>query len=96
MSGAGIWNPLIPTVGREWAKFQVLRRANASLSRKARIDDKVAADQRGHWESAWNSIYGYCIRSRKTRSNRFLVQRSRLVLVERMVRSPANNFLHAD
>ena len=28
--------------------FQVLRRTNASLSRKANIDDKVSADQRGH------------------------------------------------
>jgi len=32
----------------EWATFQVLRRTNASLSRRAMIDDKVAADQRGH------------------------------------------------
>ena len=31
-----------------WATCQVLRRANASLSRKAKVDDKVAADQRGH------------------------------------------------
>ncbi len=28
--------------------FQVLRRTNASLSRKANVDDKVSADQRGH------------------------------------------------
>jgi hypothetical protein len=28
--------------------FQVLRRTNASLSRKANIDDKISADQRGH------------------------------------------------
>ncbi|MBV8570737.1 MAG: hypothetical protein JO319_08990 [Acidobacteriaceae bacterium] len=28
--------------------YQVLRRTNASLSRKAKIDDKVSADQRGH------------------------------------------------
>jgi len=28
--------------------FQVLRRTNASLSRKAKVDDKVSADQRGH------------------------------------------------
>lgn len=40
--------PVLATVGLEWATFQVLRRTNASLSRKARIDDKVAADQRGH------------------------------------------------
>jgi integrase len=40
--------PKLATVGMEWATFQVLRRTNASLSRIARIDDKVAADQRGH------------------------------------------------
>ena len=32
----------------EWETFQVLRRTNASLSRRAMIDDTVAADQRGH------------------------------------------------
>jgi hypothetical protein len=40
--------PRLTTVGLDWATFQVLRRTNASLSRKAKIDDKVAADQRGH------------------------------------------------
>lgn len=41
-------HPKLKSVGLEWASFQVLRRTNASLSRKAMIDDKVAADQRGH------------------------------------------------
>jgi integrase len=40
--------PKLESVGLEWATFQVLRRTNASLSRKAKVDDKVAADQRGH------------------------------------------------
>lgn len=40
--------PQLERVGLEWANFQVLRRTNASLSRQAKIDDKVAADQRGH------------------------------------------------
>ena len=40
--------PKLKSVGLEWATFQVLRRTNASLSRRAKIDDKVAADQRGH------------------------------------------------
>jgi len=40
--------PKLKTVGVEWATFQVLRRTNASLARIAKIDDKVAADQRGH------------------------------------------------
>jgi integrase len=47
-----LWNrcmrPKLESVGLEWATFQVLRRTNASLGRKALIDDKVAADQRGH------------------------------------------------
>ena len=40
--------PRLEPLGLEWVNFQVLRRTNASLSRKANIDDKVAADQRGH------------------------------------------------
>lgn len=40
--------PKLKPVGLEWATFQVLRRTNASLSRRAMIDDKVAADRRGH------------------------------------------------
>ena len=40
--------PRLEQVGLEWVNFQVLRRTNASLSRKAKVDDKVSADQRGH------------------------------------------------
>ena len=40
--------PRLELLGLDWVNFQVLRRTNASLSRKACIDDKVAADQRGH------------------------------------------------
>lgn len=40
--------PQLEKVELEWATFQVMRRTNASLSRKAKVDDKVAADQRGH------------------------------------------------
>jgi hypothetical protein len=40
--------PPLKEAGLEWATFQVMRRTNASLGRKAGIDDKVAADQRGH------------------------------------------------
>lgn len=40
--------PRLEAAGLAWATFQVLRRTNASLSRKAKIDDKVSADQRGH------------------------------------------------
>jgi integrase len=40
--------PRLEKVGLEWVNFQVLRRTNANLSRKSRVDDKVSADQRGH------------------------------------------------
>jgi integrase len=40
--------PTLDAVELGWATFQVLRRTNASLGRKANVDDKVAADQRGH------------------------------------------------
>ena len=35
-------------VGLGWVNFQVLRRTQASLGHKERVDPKVAADQRGH------------------------------------------------
>jgi integrase len=40
--------PALEKVGLEWATFQVLRKTNASLSKKAGVDPKVASDQRGH------------------------------------------------
>jgi hypothetical protein len=40
--------PKLEKIGLEWATFQVLRRTNGSLSKKYRIDPKVASDQRGH------------------------------------------------
>jgi integrase len=42
------FRPRLTRIGLDWVNFQVLRRTNASLSRKANIDDKVSADQRGH------------------------------------------------
>lgn len=35
-------------IGLGWVNFQVLRRTHASLGHKAKVDPKVAADQRGH------------------------------------------------
>jgi hypothetical protein len=49
--------PRLATVGLEWATFQVLRRTNASLSRKLKIDDKVSADQRGHGLGVSMEVY---------------------------------------
>ena len=42
------FDPRLETVKLDWVNFQVFRRTNASLSRKAKVDDKVSADQRGH------------------------------------------------
>ena len=40
--------PTLDKIGLGWASFQVLRKTNASLSKKAGVDPKVASDQRGH------------------------------------------------
>jgi len=40
--------PRLEMIGLGWASFQVLRKTNASLSKKAGVDPKVASDQRGH------------------------------------------------
>ena len=51
--------PALETVGLGWAIFQVLRRTNASLGRKAKVDDKVAADQRGHGLGVSLEVYSH-------------------------------------
>ena len=40
--------PKLEEIELGWATFQVLRKTNASLSKKAGVDPKVASDQRGH------------------------------------------------
>ena len=40
--------PKLDKIGLGWATFQLLRKTNASLSKKAGVDPKVASDQRGH------------------------------------------------
>jgi integrase len=47
----------LEAVGLEWATFQVLRKTNASLSKKAGVDPKVASDQRGHGLGVSLDIY---------------------------------------
>ena len=58
---ANVWlrfmEPQLATVGLEWATFQVLRRTNASLARKLKLDDKVCADQRGHGLGVSMEVY---------------------------------------
>jgi hypothetical protein len=49
--------PRLDEIGMEWATFQVLRKTNASLSKKAGVDPKVASDQRGHGLGVSLEIY---------------------------------------
>jgi integrase len=49
--------PKLQTVGLDWATFQVLRKTNASLGKKAGVDPKVASDQRGHGLGVSLEIY---------------------------------------
>ena len=49
--------PKLEKIGLEWATFQVLRKTNASLSKKAGVDPKVASDQRGHGLGVSMEVY---------------------------------------
>jgi hypothetical protein len=51
------FQPRLDPVGLGWVNFQVLRRTNASLSRKANVDDKVSADQRAHGLGVSMNVY---------------------------------------
>jgi len=49
----------------EWASFQVLRITSASLSKKAGVDAKVSADQRGHGLGVSMEVYTISDRQQK-------------------------------
>jgi integrase len=49
--------PTLDKLGLGWATFQVLRKTNASLSKKAGVDPKVASDQRGHGLGVSMEVY---------------------------------------
>jgi integrase len=55
----------LEAVGLGWATFQVLRKTNASLSRKANVDAKVSADQRGHGLGVSMDVYTMSDRQQK-------------------------------
>lgn len=57
--------PLLDPVGLGWANFQVLRRTHASLGHDAKIDPKVAADQRGHGIGVAIDVYTKTALSRR-------------------------------
>jgi hypothetical protein len=52
LSADNLWRrsmpPKLVKIGLGWATFQVLRKTNASLSKKYGVDPKVASDQRRH------------------------------------------------
>jgi integrase len=49
--------PKLDAIGLGWVTFQVMRRTNASIGEKNRVDSKVAADQRGHGLGVALEIY---------------------------------------
>src|SRR6516162_5380629 len=49
--------PKLEKIGLGWATFQVLRKTNATLSKKAGVDPKVASDQRGHGVGVSLEVY---------------------------------------
>jgi hypothetical protein len=62
--GAAVFAP--PGEGRlEWATFQAVRKTNATLSRKAGVDAKVSADQRGHGLGVSLEVYTASDRQQK-------------------------------
>jgi integrase len=60
------FRPRLKEVGLSWATFQVLRKTNATLSRKAGVDAKVSADQRGHGLGVSMEVYTISDRQQKT------------------------------
>lgn len=59
------FTPLLEKLGLEWATFQVLRKTNSSLSKKAGADTKVSADQRGHGLGVSMEVYTISDRQQK-------------------------------
>lgn len=52
-----VFRPRLMPLGLAWATFQVLRKTNASLSKKHGVDVKVSADQRGHGVGVSLDVY---------------------------------------
>ena len=59
------FGPRLAKAGLRWATFQVLRKTNATLSRKAGVDAKVSADQRGHGLGVSMEVYTISDRQQK-------------------------------
>jgi integrase len=69
LSRRNIWGrqflPRLEKAGLGWATFQALRKTNATLSRKAGVDAKVSADQRGHGLGVSMEVYTISDRQQK-------------------------------
>lgn len=61
LSSDNLWRrtmkPRLEQIGLGWATFQMLRKTNASLSKKYGVDPKVASDQRGHGIGVGMEVY---------------------------------------
>jgi integrase len=77
--------PRLAKIGLQWATFQVLRKTNATLSRKAGVDAKVSADQRGHGLGVSMEVYTHSDRQQK----RAAVQRLERAIARKQKRKSA-------
>jgi integrase len=59
------FRPRLENIGLEWATFQMLRKTHATLSKKAGVDAKVSADQRGHGLGVSMEVYTMSDRQQK-------------------------------
>lgn len=61
LSADNLWRrtmkPKLDKIGLGWATFQILRKTNASLSKKYGVDPKVASDQRGRGIGVSMEVY---------------------------------------
>jgi integrase len=73
------FDPKLKPIGLDWATFQILRRTNATLSKKAGADAKVSADQRGHGIGVSMEVYTISDREQK----REAVQRLKSMVIRK-------------
>jgi len=69
----------------DWATFQVLRKTNASLSKKAGVDPKIASDQRGHGLGVSLEVYT----SSDLDEKRAAVKKLEAAILPHLAQSPA-------
>ena len=65
-----VMRPKLERIRLGWATFQVLRKTNASLSKKYGVDPKVASDQRGHGIGVSMEVYRSDIKQKRSAVNK--------------------------